>query len=424
MRASIALLLVAVGAAPLAAQERTVTLPDAIKLALRAQPTYITAVGNANTAHAKQREYIGAWLPTITVPTSVSQSSSTRFNATTQEVVSAPATTSYSAGLNLNMTIFDGLRRESQGRLNGASANSADASVVSAKFSVVLSTKQAFYTALAANEQVAAAQLAVQRSSEQLKVTRDKLKNGSAIRSDTLQAFVDLGNAQLSLLNAQTTREQQEANLARLIGVDGEVRPVGDTAPPVPVALDTAALRSEALRNSPTIEAADAQARVADASVGVARASYFPSITASYRNSYGGTDLSALADTWSASLGLSWTIFNGFTRETGMASAGAQRDAAQAAADDARRGVNAQATQYFAALAAAQQQAAIGQTSRAAAAEGLRIVQERYRLGAATIVDVLTAQASLSSAESQLVTAHLNYQIAKAQIEALIGREL
>jgi outer membrane protein TolC len=107
-----------------------------------------------------------------------------------------------------------------------------------------------------------------------------------------------------------------------------------------------------------------------------------------------------------------------------MAQASAARDAALATADDQRRGVGAQLTQYFAALVSAQSQTAIGETSRAAAAEGLRIVQERYRLGAATIVDVLAAQTALGQAESQLVTAHLNYQIAKAQIEALIGREL
>ena len=424
MRANLLLALTLGAAAPLAAQQKTVTLPDAIQLALRVQPSYITALGSAGTAHTKQREYIGAWLPTITIPSSVTDASSTRLDATTQKLVSGAASTSYSAGLNLNMTVFDGFRRESQGRLNGASSDAADAGVITQRFAVVLSTKQAFYTALAANEQVQAAELGVQRSSEQLKVTRDKLKNGSAIRSDTLQAFVDLGNAQLTLLSAQTQREQQEANLARLIGVDGEVRPVGDTAPPAPVALDTAAIRREALEKSPAIAQAMANARVADAGVGVARSQYLPSITASYSNTYGGTDLSNLANTWNARLGLNWTIFNGFTRETGMASAGAARDAALATAEDTRRSVSTQLTQYFAALVSARAQATIGETSRQAAAEGLRIVQERYRLGAATIVDVLAAQTSLSQAESNLVTAHLNYQVAKAQIEALVGREL
>ena len=54
----------------------------------------------------------------------------------------------------------------------------------------------------------------------------------------------------------------------------------------------------------------------------------------------------------------------------------------------------------------------------------LRVVQERSRLGAATIVDVLTSQEALSQAEVDAVSARFNYLRAKAQIEALVGRSL
>jgi outer membrane protein TolC len=52
------------------------------------------------------------------------------------------------------------------------------------------------------------------------------------------------------------------------------------------------------------------------------------------------------------------------------------------------------------------------------------VQQERYRLGAATIVEVLTSQVSLDQAEVDLVQARLDVMLAKAQIEALVGREL
>ena len=60
----------------------------------------------------------------------------------------------------------------------------------------------------------------------------------------------------------------------------------------------------------------------------------------------------------------------------------------------------------------------------AAADENLRVQQERYRVGAATIVDVQTAEASVASAASDLVRARLDFLVARAQIEALIGRTL
>jgi outer membrane protein len=107
-----------------------------------------------------------------------------------------------------------------------------------------------------------------------------------------------------------------------------------------------------------------------------------------------------------------------------MARSTAARDAAEARAADARRQANANFTQQLAALEAAAQQLTIAQASRAAADEDLRVQQERYRLGAATIVDVLTSQVSLGQAEVALVQARLNVLVARAQIEALLGREL
>ena len=50
--------------------------------------------------------------------------------------------------------------------------------------------------------------------------------------------------------------------------------------------------------------------------------------------------------------------------------------------------------------------------------------RERYRLGAATLVEVLVAQANLDNSEVSIIQARLDYLVAKAQVEALIGREL
>ena len=71
--------------------------------------------------------------------------------------------------------------------------------------------------------------------------------------------------AQLQRLQAQTQRATAEANLARLIGVDGTVRAVTDSALFAPVMVDTAALREEAQANAPSVVQADAALRSARA---------------------------------------------------------------------------------------------------------------------------------------------------------------
>jgi outer membrane protein len=86
--------------------------------------------------------------------------------------------------------------------------------------------------------------------------------------------------------------------------------------------------------------------------------------------------------------------------------------------------VNAQLTQQLAALATAFEQIEIARANVAAATEDLRVQSERYRVGAATILDLLTSQTALTEAETNLVQTRFNYLIARAQLEALVGRSL
>lgn len=97
---------------------------------------------------------------------------------------------------------------------------------------------------------------------------------------------------------------------------------------------------------------------------------------------------------------------------------------AEANEADARREVVAALTTQFAALEAARVRIEITQASVLAATEDLRVVNERYRVGAATILDVLTSQEAVAQAEVDAVTARFDYLNARAQIEALIGRKL
>src|SRR2546428_343841 len=121
---------------------------------------------------------------------------------------------------------------------------------------------------------------------------------------------------------------------------------------------------------------------------------------------------------------LSWPLFNGFTREANQVAASVARDVAEAHAADLRRQTNAQVTHQVAAFTAAGTQMDISRANVAAASEDLRVQQQRYRVGVATILDLLTSEASLTQAEVSLVQSRYNYLIARAQLEALVGRSL
>ena len=74
--------------------------------------------------------------------------------------------------------------------------------------------------------------------------------------------------------------------------------------------------------------------------------------------------------------------------------------------------------------ARAERDAVRAASSVAAAEEDLRVQQQRYELGASTLLDVLTSQTQLNQARVALVQTRLNARIARAQLESVIGRDL
>lgn len=407
----------------LTAQTPTVTLDEAVDLALRVQPAVVQARGAVRSAGASNREVLGSWLPSLSLNSSWSRSQvTTTYNA--EGIGYTPPANSYRAGWSASVNLFDGFQRIADKRAASANYESADANLTNQEFQVTLQVKQAFFNALAADELLRVSDTRIRRAEEQLKVAKEKLAAGSATRSDTLRSAVEVGNARLQYLNAVTSQASTRANLARLIGYDGPVQAVGDSALYVMAPLDTADLRQELLRGAPSIVAAEADAKAAAASVAVARSAYFPTLRGSFSQNWTGTAVGSLEDRWNFGLSLNWSIFNGFTREGSITRSAVTRDSREAQAEDARRQASAQLTQQLATLESSRAQIGIAEASLAAAQEDLRVVQERYRLGAATIVDVLTSQVTLDQAEVDFIRARLDFLVARAQLEALLGREL
>ena len=418
-------ILIAVLAAPVAAQQaqapQQVTLAEAVRRALQVQPAMVQAAGDQRNASAGYHSALGAFLPTVAVSGSAARSNVSVIDRTTGRAV--PPQYSYTSTLSASLDLFTGFRRLANRSAAAATQDAADAGYVNQQFQVTLQTKQAFYNALATEELVRVAEAQVKR-------TQQELRAGSATRSDSLRSAVDVGNARLALLQAQANLAFAQATLGRQIGVDQPVRATPDSAlPPIP---DTASLRAEALAQAPQVQQADAQARAAAAQVWSARSQYFPTLNVTYGDNRQGVSSPSWArlvgggypETFSWRFGLSWTLFNGFAREQQLVSSKVSHDVAAARAEDTRRGVNAQLTQQLAALETAFAQLDIARSNVAATTEDMRVQQERYRVGATTILDLLTSQANLTQAQVSLVQARFNFVIARATLEALVGREL
>jgi outer membrane protein TolC len=416
---------------PLLAQGRTVTLAEAIRLAEQTQPGVVQARAGVTTAAAQRRNAWGAFLPSVTAGSSASEffsEGANRIDPLTGLLTSGNSSNrSLTTSLSASVDLFTGFRRGAELQAARAGEDQAGASLVDARFQQALTTTNQFFDALAAAQLGGVREASVRRAEEQLKVSIAKLQAGSATRSDSLRSLVTLGNTRLDLIQSRTDLATAEAGLARLVGEVGRVQAADDSSfHRMVAAVDTQALRSEAEARSPRIHSAVASARAASADIRAARSAYWPSLTlgantgwnASRANDY------TFFNQRQVSLQLSWNLFNRFDRELAITQREASYEFAQATAEDERRAVQAELTQRLAELDAARSKIEITQTSVVAATEDLRVQQERYRLGASTIVDVLTSQEALDQAEVNVVTARFDYLRARAQIEALIGRTL
>jgi outer membrane protein len=429
-----AILLAGIIATPCLAQvpeQPAVTLAEAIRRAERVQPAVIRASADVRTAAAQRRNAWGAYLPRISASSSGSDFFSegpARIDPVTGELTSGNSSTrSVSTSLSASLDLFTGFRRGAEMRAARATQTAAEASLIDTRFEQALTTTNQFLDALAAAQLLRVREASVRRAEEQLKTAVAKLRAGSATKSDSLRSLVTLGTARLDQITTQTELASAEANLARLIGEPGRVRAADDSAfyRIMPV-VDTQAIRTEAESKSPRIQSAGANAAAARASARASRSAYWPSLTLAANTGWNGsrtTDYD-LFNQRQLSLSLRWNLFDGFDRELTIVQRDAELDLAEATAADAQREVQAELTTRLAELDAARMRTEITQTSVAAATEDLRVQQQRYRLGASTIVDLLTSQEALNQAEVDVVNARFDYLRAKAQLEALIGRNL
>ena len=411
---------------------RKISLDEAVRMAQQNAPLAIQAEGVERTSKAARVSAIGAIIPSASLSAGrVIQfgGGQTRINQTGEQVAIAAAPTN-STGLSLNMTLFDGGQRLYALRTAKYGIAAAEANRVAVKYNVALQAKQQYYAVLAAIESHDAAVLQMAQATEQFKTSVAKVRAGVATRSDSLRGVIQVGNAQLALITAQSSKEAADAALTRLVGSEVPV-----TADPASVQENMAALPDSAelaalAKHGPAVQQAQANVDGAEESRKASKATYLPSLSASYSRTGSGTDPRfGLGDgsysyNGRLSFSLSYPVFNNFQREEQVVRARVAEVDAQVALRDTQLGAQQSLTQNIGALRGASQRVAVQVASVAAAQEDVRVQQQRYNIGASVLLDLITSQAALAQAEQALIQARYDYRIARAQLEALVGREL
>jgi outer membrane protein len=398
-------------------------LPTVLSRALAVHPAVTLADESVRTARSEVRVADGAFLPTLGLSSSALRSN----------IVSVPGAptptpgTAYSTSLLSSVGLFTGGRRGADRARAQADVSAAEATSVSQRFAVTLLAERAFYESLRGSDLIVVAAARVARAERGLQFARDRVRAGTATKSDELRARLEVTAGRQQLIAARDTAQTAAFALGRLVGADA---PVGAARPasldPRPLALADSELVRLAVDGAPVVQAAEATARATSASLRSARSLYAPEIrlTGGYNFANQSLVIGAARPGWTIGLGTVFPLFNGFQREDAVTRADAAEAVARATALDVRRQARTEASRLVSALRFAEQSIALAAEAVTAAQEDLRVQTERYRAGISTALDRQTSELAVTQAELGLVAARYGYQITRATLEALVGRAL
>jgi outer membrane protein TolC len=289
---------------------------------------------------------------------------------------------------------------------------------------VIFNTANAFLNQLLARETMRVAQAAVEAATADLTRAQSRQEQGLTVPSDVLSTQVQLAQAKEDLIRARNAVAVAQAGLNVIMGspedasheIQGELKEVDFES-------GTLSERQEkALMARPDYQQAKIGKDRASNGVGAARAEFLPKVNLFSSWEVDSQTFAARAgNNWAAGATLNFNIFDGGATRARLAESRARERQAEALQQQMASAVRLQVREAFLNLNAARQRVEVSRGSASQAQESLRILQNRYETGLATITDLLQAESMHTAAERSFLNAVFDYRIAFAALELATG---
>jgi outer membrane protein TolC len=392
------------------------TLAEVVDLGLRNNPQTRLSWANARAAAASYGSARGAYLPTID-----GEVTGTRLKTVASQGRSAVTQSVLSPSLNLSYLLFDfGGRSGDIGFARNAllAANYTHNATLQ---SVVLRIQTAYFQYIANRALLEAQRSTAREAQANLAAAEERRRVGVATIADVLQARTAASQVELAAQTTEGDLQTSRGALALSLGLPANLPyDIDSTAGQVPVSLladSVDALIARAVAARPDLAAARAEFEASRSQVSIARASRLPSLVL---NGTGGrtytTSLPQGGDNYTVSLGLRIPIFAGFSRIYDQREAAALADAAAARADALGQQVVFEVFRSYHGLQTATRRVRTSDDLIASAEQSNEVALARYKAGAGSVLDLLSAQTALADARAQQVLARLEWNTSLAQL--------
>jgi len=408
-------------AAPPIVVGRVLTLDECIAIALEAQPLIQATLYDYAAARARVREALAPLLPQLAGTASAIQSSSTSTSkGGTKTVSTSSLADTFLAQVQLSQLLFDFGKTLAATQATRKLAEVSAEGVELQRQLIALAVKEAYTNILLAQRLIRVQEQALERAELNLTSAKGFLDVGTQPLSTVVRAEVDVANAKVALIDARNALRTARVALNTAMAIEASTpTEIRDNLEYEPVTLDRAALRTEALRQSPEYRAAKLQSSAAEANVQVASRNFLPDVSGV--GSYGGAR-PELNQTWSLGLAFTWTIFDGGRLIAAHQEAKANLGAANARIKAAELALLQNLEQAEIAVEATQERIQAAQVLINSAQENFRLAQGRFDVGVGTILELTDAQLALTQAQNTEAQALADYRISLARLDRSVGR--
>ena len=331
----------------------------------------------------------------------------------------------WNSALSLSYPIYTGGQVAGGLEAAWAGLEAADADRERTRQEVVRDVVDSFSAAVLAEAHLRVARESLDTARANVTLVTDLRDAGLVVESDVLLARVRESEILEMVIRAEARVEVARAavnlNLGRDLDTPFSLTPTLEVSTEAEESLDE--LVAEAVVNRPDLRAAEAGVRAAGESGRAARSGYKPEVGLQGRFEANDEQfIGAQGTNWSVFVAARIPVYRGKQSRARVARAEARTRQAQRMRDMLRQSVDLETRQAFFDVRASRQ--SLEQSRRAVelADESLRSVQDRYREGLATLVELLDAETALTRSRTREIATLRALIMSQANLELAVGR--
>lgn len=400
------------------------TLEQCTALALKYHPSLRANQASIEASKAKVEQALAAYYPQINFTTGYTNSTANFYGVGPLRTGTHNWTfyDTYSLGPSLSQNIYDFGRTASAVAINRENVKANEEELAIAKQTVILNVKQAYFDVLQKLRLIKVAEETVKQNKERLEQAQGFFQAGTRSKIDVTKAEVDLANAELNLIRAKNNFQIARVSLNNAIGLSQELTfAIEDSLDFQPYEITLEEILRKSFAQRPELLQIKAKQRSQEASIKLAQASYYPTISGNASYLYRGGEINDLY--WDFSIGatLSIPLFSGFSSPNQVAEARANLKNLKAQEENLKLNIRLEAEQAYLSLKEAEERIRVTEKAVRQAQENYELARGRYQVGVGSPLEITDAEVLLANARANYIQALYDYKVAAARIKKAMG---